>query len=86
MWEEDQNEWFTCADAQRVILLIELIVDYGVKLALLKGYQIHHAWSDTGNWTRPDNVFCTLDLLDALVKMQHLTSHSMLKDLCSTQF
>ena len=60
MWEEERNAHL-CepAEAQEVSQqLIELIADYNMQMALPKDRPTLQATS-TGNWTRPDNVFCT---------------------------
>ena len=60
MWEEERNAHLCeSAEAQEVSQrLIELIADYDMQMALPKDCPTLQSTS-TGNWTRPDNVFCT---------------------------
>ena len=60
LWEEERNAHL-CepAEAQEVSQrLLELIADYDMQMALPKDRPTLQSTS-TGNWTRPDNVFCT---------------------------
>ena len=45
-------------DYNAVQPLIDLIANYGMNQPLPKGQPTLQS-SSTGNWTRPDNVFCT---------------------------
>jgi len=66
-WEDIRNRHlFNYAAAQP---LIDLIADYGM-LQLLPGGIPTLQSTSTGNWTRPDNVFGTEQLLDAVVSCE----------------
>jgi hypothetical protein len=60
MWEEDANEWLFKPE-EYIALLIDLLYKNDMLLALPKG--IPMLQTPAGNWTRPDNVWCsnTLD-------------------------
>ncbi|KAF8835617.1 DNase I-like protein, partial [Paxillus ammoniavirescens] len=66
LWEEERNAHLLTnqylADAQP---LIELLVDYGMAMALPKDMPTLEALA-TKNWTRPDNVFCSTNATESV--------------------
>ena len=69
MWEEERNAHLCeTAEAQEVSQqLIELVADHGMQMALPKNRPTLQSTS-TGNWTRPDNVFCTDHTLNVITQ------------------
>jgi hypothetical protein len=66
LWEETRNTHLCMPPkaqeaAQRII---ELLADYDLQMALPKDKPTLQSTS-SGNWTRPDNVFCTAHTLDS---------------------
>jgi len=66
LWEEARNAHLcTPPEAQEVAQrIIELLVDRDLQMALPKDKPTLQSTS-SGNWTRPDNVFCTAHTLDS---------------------
>ena len=59
MWDEERNSHlFTNPALDAAQKLLDLVSDYGMVQALPKDIPTLQS-SSTGNWTRPDNVFCT---------------------------
>ena len=59
MWDEEWNSHlFTAAALDLAQKLLDLLADFGMVQALPKDIPTLQS-SSTGNWTRPDNVFCT---------------------------
>ena len=59
MWDEEQNSHlFTAAALDAAQKLLDLLADFGMVQALPKNIPTLQS-SSSGNWTRPDNVFCT---------------------------
>ena len=59
MWDKEQNSHlFTTATLDSVQKLLDLLSDFRMVQALLKDIPTLQS-SSTGNWTRPDNIFCT---------------------------
>ena len=67
LWEEERNAHLcTTGEAQEVAQqIIELMADYDMQMALPKGRPTLQSTS-SGNWTRPDNFFCTTHTLDMI--------------------
>src|SRR4051812_17754297 len=68
LWEEEHNsQLFTTEALQMAKLLLDLIATYGMKMALPKGIPtLQHLV--TKNWTRPDNIFASEELIDAFIQ------------------
>lgn len=68
IWEEERNSHlFTAPALELAQPLLDLIAIHGMKMALPKGIPtLEHA--RTKNWTRPDNVFVSENLLDLVMK------------------
>lgn len=66
LWEETRNAHLcTTPEAQETAQrIIELLMDYDLQMALPKDKPTLQSTS-SGNWTRPDNVFCTSHTLDS---------------------
>jgi hypothetical protein len=65
-WEEDRNAHLTSSEAALKPLL-DVIYRYDFRMALPPNRPTLQALS-TGNWTRPDNVWCTSHSIDLVVK------------------
>jgi hypothetical protein len=65
LWEEERNDHLMDYTAAQP--LIDLLADHGMNQSLPKGEPTLQA-SSTGNWTRPDNVFCTDHTMDFFTK------------------
>ena len=66
LWDEERNSHlFTKSALDDAQKLLDLIADYGMSQALLKDLPMLKL-SSSGNWMRPDNVFCTNHSLEAL--------------------
>ena len=67
MWEEERNAHLcNPADAQETAQqIINLMAEHDMSMALPKDRPTLQSTS-SGNWTRPDNVFCTSHTLDAI--------------------
>lgn len=67
LWDEERNSHlFTPTSLEASQKVLDLVADYGLTQALPKGVLTLQA-SSTGNWTRPDNVFCTDSTMNCLV-------------------
>jgi ribonuclease HI/endonuclease/exonuclease/phosphatase family metal-dependent hydrolase len=70
LWDEPRNEHlFTRRNLDLAQPLIDMIGSFNMKMALPPGIPTLRAHS-TGNHTRVDNVFCSEDLLDTVIKCQ----------------
>jgi len=66
LWDEERNNHlFTTTALSSSQKILTLLADYGMTQALPKDIPTLQS-SSTGNWTRPDNVFCTEHMLDPL--------------------
>lgn len=65
-WEEDRNSHLTSSEASLQPLL-DTIYRFDLRMALPPKCPTLRALS-TGNWTRPDNVWCTAHSLDLFIK------------------
>ena len=65
IWEEDANEWLFEND-EFISPLIELLYRNQMLLALPKGIPTFQ--STTGNWMRPDNVWCSNSTDDPILR------------------
>ena len=66
IWDKERNSHlFTRAALDNAQKLIDLLADYGMVQALPKGLPMLQS-SSTGNWTRPDNIFCSDQSIEAL--------------------
>ena len=67
MWDDDRNgHLFTSRALEDASKLLTLVADHAMHMALLKGIPTLESMV-TKNWTRPDNVFCSGNLVDKLV-------------------
>lgn len=67
MWDDTtNNHLFTGPNLQRSATLINLLAKYSMRMALAGGIATLEA-SNTKNRTRPDNVFCSTDLLNTFI-------------------
>ena len=66
MWDEARNQHlFTAANLKAAQPLLELLVAHDLIMALPEDIPTLEA-NSTGNHTRPDNVFCTAHLIEAI--------------------
>jgi len=66
LWDEERNSHlFTAAVLASSQKVLDLLADYGMTQTLPKDLPTLQS-SSTGNWTRPDNVFCTEHTSDYL--------------------
>ena len=65
-WESDENAHLTSSEAM-IHPLIELITHFDLHMALPPQIPTLQAFS-TGNWTRPDNVWCSSHTADLFTK------------------
>ena len=67
MWDEDRNHHlFTSRALEDASKLLALVADHSMYMALPKGIPTLESMV-TKNWTRPDNAFCSGNLIDKLV-------------------
>ena len=67
-WDEERNgQLFTTKNMDEAEILINIADEHGLDMALPKDLPTWVAWDD-GNWTRPDNVFCSANTMDVLVQ------------------
>ena len=67
LWDEERNHHlFTAKALDDAKLLIEMIADHNMTMSLPQGIPMLQAMA-TGNWTRPDNVFCTENTIEHIV-------------------
>lgn len=67
MWDEERNaHLFTTHNLERAEMLIDLLTDAALEMALPKNIPTLRA-SATGNYTRPDNVFLTHNLINRTI-------------------
>ena len=70
LWDSKNNGHLFMAAANRAAqVIINLAVDYGMSMLLPRGINTLRAHR-TGNWTRPDNVFGSSNMEDALVRCE----------------
>ena len=70
MWDKaENNQLFTCKNLDEAEQLINLAATYGMEMVLPPGEPTRRDWA-TRNTTRPDNVFCSDGLADAIVKCE----------------
>lgn len=65
-WEEDRNAHLTSSEVS-LRPLLDLVYRFDLRMALPPGRPTLQALS-TGNWTRPDNVWCTSHTLDLFTR------------------
>ena len=67
LWDEEHNSHlFTKVALNNAQKLLDLVADYGISQALPKDLPTLKS-SSMGNWTRPDNIFCTNHSLKTLM-------------------
>jgi len=67
MWDEERNSHLFMAKAlEEACKLLELMSDHDMDMAFPKDIPTLEAKS-TKNWTCPDNVFCSMNSVDAIV-------------------
>jgi ribonuclease HI len=67
MWEEERNDHlFTKAAIEKAKPLLQLMAMQGMEMALPKGIATLEQ-SNTGNWTRPDNVFISGEQMEQVM-------------------
>ena len=67
LWDKEwNNHLFTTAALELAQKLLDLLADYGMSQALPKDIPTLQV-SNSGNWTRPNNVFCTKHTLPLLI-------------------
>jgi hypothetical protein len=64
--DDDQDQLFTAAAIRDANILLDAVDNAGLTMALPKGTNTLE--TTRGNWTRPDNVFLSHDLVDLIVK------------------
>jgi Endonuclease-reverse transcriptase len=68
LWDEERNtHLFTAANLDAAQPLLNLLAAHNMKMALPKNIPMLEAMN-TKNYTRPDNVFCSADLLDSFTR------------------
>ena len=68
MWDEERNvQLFTNRNIDEAQTLIDIINDNGLEMALPQGIPTYRV-DRNGNWTRPDNVFCSPNATDVLTR------------------
>ena len=65
-WESDENEHLSSSE-QMIRPLLDLITTFNLHMTLPHGIPTLQAFS-TGNWTRPDNVWCSSHSADLIVR------------------
>lgn len=65
-WETDENRHLTSSE-EKIRPLLDLIYRFDFRMALLPGRPTLQALS-TGNWTRPDNVWCSAQTMNLINK------------------
>ena len=64
LWDEERNNHlFTEANLQKAQQLLDVTQDWELQMALPKDIPTLQAFG-TGNYTRPDNVFCSMELIN----------------------
>ncbi|KIJ39724.1 hypothetical protein M422DRAFT_174834, partial [Sphaerobolus stellatus SS14] len=72
LWDEDRNNHlFSRANLDAAQTRIDLVVTHGMYMALPKDIPTLEALA-TKNYTRPDNVFCTVELEEAVMRCSAL--------------
>ena len=67
MWDDDCNcHLFTLRALEDALKLLMLMADHSMHMALLKGIPTLESMV-TKNWTHPDNVFCSGNLVNKIV-------------------
>ena len=67
MWDDDHNcHLFTSRALEDTLKLLTLVANHGMHMALLKEIPTHESMV-MKNWTCPDNVFCSVNLVNKLV-------------------
>ena len=68
MWDDERNiQLFTNRNIDDAQLIIDIASDHGLEMALPQGKPTYYV-TRNGNWTRPDNVFCTVNAMEAMVR------------------
>ena len=68
LWDEEQNHHlFTAAVLADSNRLLEIVADHNMEMTLPKDLPTLEVMS-TKNWTRPDNVFCSVNLADKIIR------------------
>ena len=68
MWDEERNvQLFTNANIDSAQVLIDILTEHGLEMALPHGKPTYHV-ERNGNWTRPDNIFCSPSAIDVLTR------------------
>ena len=68
LWDEERNHHlFTAAALADSNRLLEIVADHSMEMTLPKGLPTLEVMS-TKNWTRPDNVFCSANLVDKIIQ------------------
>ena len=65
-WETNENEYLTLSE-HMICLLLDLTTNFDLHMALPPHIPTLQAFS-TGNWTRPDNVWCSSHSADLLIQ------------------
>jgi len=78
MWDDDSNVGlFTRANLDAAEELIELVANQGMEMVLPKG--IPTIKNVQGNHTRPDNVFCSGEIVDWVMQCTTLPGETLPK-------
>ena len=83
LWDRDEDTHLFTRQAQRAAeKLIDVLAEYDMTMALLKGIPtLQHMQSKC--YSCPDNLFCSLDLQDSIIKCDVVTS---LRPTCTDHF
>ena len=67
LWDEEHNHHlFTAAALADLNRLLEIVVDHNMEMTLPKGLPTLEVMS-MKNWTRPNNIFCSANLVDKII-------------------
>jgi hypothetical protein len=68
MWDEERNvQLFSAKNIDEAQVLIDIVSAHGLEMALPQGIPTYFV-NRNGNWTRPDNVFCSSNAIDVLTR------------------
>jgi hypothetical protein len=68
LWDEERNiQLFTNRNIDEAQVLLDIVNDNNLEMALPQGKPTYRV-DRNGNWTRPDNVFCSPSVMDVLTK------------------
>ena len=67
MWDEERNHHlFTATALAESVKLLEMVTRHDMQMVLPKDIPTLEALA-TKNWTHPDNIFCSMNMVDKIV-------------------